>query len=345
MKAFGTVPLLVAWAVAAGVACGRGAGAEGEAQGDSVAVWVEVMKSGALDDRVAAAGKLAAQEPASLPPAAREAVVAELRRLNDALLGRRPIEGLDELDPESFGEYYLDLATMAARFESPEADRALILSVGVSRGVQRRVARLGDGAVPVLAEMVARDYQAADALQAMALAWFWADSTGAPLSERSRAMILDALVAATRSPSYSLRRGAATALALSGDPALLPLVDTFRSAASQTGERLIVAALDAEAAPRLEAAAASLGARAVATRSLRILRLICRQTAGAKEPACTRLAERFSTAVAALEAGRAEEAARALEDVARVAEAAAGAFTEEERALILGGARLVIGRL
>ncbi len=322
--------------------------AEAEAQADSIAVWTEILRSGTLVQRVEVAGKLAAEDPATLPPATQEAVVAELVRVGEALLYDRPIEGLDELDSESFGEYYLDLAVTAAGFGSPEANRALVLSVGVSRGMQRRVARLGDEAIPMLTEMIARDYQPADALETLALAWFWADTTGAPLSDESRRVILGQLTSATGSERYSLRRAAATALELTGDPAFLPLAERFRTSALEAGERLIAADLEADAIPALEAAAAALAAEELAARSQRLLQLTCLDAAGGpKMDVCGWLGEQFDRALEDLRAGRAAAAREAFEAIVRrAAEAgAAGALSEDEEALIAGGARKVLRRL
>ena len=322
--------------------------AEAEAQADSIAVWTEILRSGTLVQRVQVAGKLAAEDPASLPAATRDAIVAELVRVNEALLYDRPIDGLDELDSESFGEYYLDLAVTAAGFGSPEANRALVLSVGVSRGTQRRAARLGDEAIPLLTEMIERDYQPADALETLALAWFWADSTGAPLSDESRGVILDQLTSATRSERYSLRRAASTALQLTGDPAFLPLAERFRTSAWEAGERLIAADLETDAIPALEGAAANLSVEELGVRSQRLLRLTCTRAAtGPRMNVCAWLEERFEGVLRDLQAGRVAAAREALEAIVQRAGAGAatGALSADEEALIAGGARRLLGRL
>jgi hypothetical protein len=322
--------------------------AEAEAQADSIAVWTEILRSGTLVQRVQVAGKLAAEDPASLPAATQEAIVAELVRINESLLYDRPIKGLDALDSESFGEYYLDLAVTAAGFGRPEANRALVLSVGVSRGMQRRAARLGDEAIPLLTEMIARDYQPADALETLALAWFWADSTGAPLADESRRVILEQLTSATGSERYSLRRAATTALELTGDPAFLPLAEHYRSSALEAGERLIAADLETDAIPALEGAAANLSAEELGVRSQRLLQLTCSAPAGGAETdVCAWLEERFEGALRDLRAGRVAAAKEALQAVVeRVgAAAAAGALSADEEALIAGGARKLLRRL
>jgi hypothetical protein len=315
---------------------------------DSAAAWAELLKSGTLVERVEAAGKLAAEDPVSLPASAQEAVVAELDRINEALLYDSPIEGLDELDSEGFGEYYLDLATMAYHFGNPEADRALIRSVGVSRGIQRRAARLGDEAIPVLAEMIERDYEAAGALEAMGLAWFWADSTGAPLSDVSRRRILEHITGATRSDRYSLRRAASTTLELTGDPGFVGYAEHFRESALAAGDRLIAADLESDAIPALEAAADALEPDELAARSQRLLRLICETAAaGPKAEACLSLEERFDDALDSLRAGRVAGAREALRSIVERAgeSAAAGTLSADEEALIVGGARWAIRRI
>lgn len=342
--------LTLALAVLTGVACTprARAEAEAEAQADSIAVWTEILRSGTLVQRVEVAGKLAAEDPASLPAATQEAVVAELVRVGAALLYDRPIEGLDELDSESFGEYFLDLSVTAAGFGSPEANRALVLSVGVSRGMQRRVARLGDEAIPVLTEMIARDYQPADALETLALAWFWADSTGAFLSDESRRVILGQLTSARGSERYSLRRATSTALELTGDPGFLPLAEWSRTSALAAGERLIAADLEADAIPALEAAAAALSAEELAARSQRLFQVTCMDAAtGPKADVCGSLDGQFDSALRDLRAGRPAAARAALEAIARGAAEAAAAevLSGDEEALIAGGARNVLRRL
>ena len=323
--------------------------AAGQAPAESIAVWTERLRSGSLTDRADAIGKLAAQNPQLLPSGTRDAIVAELRRINDATLNDAPIDGIDALNSEAFGEYYLDLSATAARFGTPEANRALVLSVGISRGAQRRAARLGDAAIPVLQQMIDRDFEPADALETMALAWFWSDSTGAALSDESRLAITQAIVTAVRSPSAKLRSGVAGALYLIGDPAFLPLAQGAAALAQANQDPDLDAGyIRIRALPTLESALQRLSPIDDAERTNRVLRLLCAApSSGPRRGACESLQNQLDDALAQLRAGRGTAAVNVLNAVADRADTALrdGAITDDEHALIAGGVRQVVARL
>jgi hypothetical protein len=327
----------------------RTASALAQTPAESIAVWTERLRTGSLPDRADAIGNLAAQDLQLLPTGTRDVIVAELRRVNDATLNGVPIEGSDALTSEAFGEYYLDLSTTAARFGTPEANRALILASGISRGAQRRAARLGDEAVPVLQQMIDRDFDSADALETMALAWFWADSAGGPLSDTSRRAIIRALLRALRSPNANLRSGVPGALYLIGDPTFLPLAQAAVSLARATHDQELDAGyIRLRALPALESAFQRLTPLEIAQRAIRALSLICADGTRSERPgACQSLLNDLRTALEHLRAGRSGPAKNVLDAAAGRADTAFrnGVITEDEHAMIAGGVRQIIAVL
>jgi hypothetical protein len=323
-----------------------------QAPADSIAAWTQALRDGSAGQRSHAASMLAAQDPGSLPPATRQVIVAELRRVNDARLNRRPLQGLAELDGETMVEYYLDLAVPAAHFGDPEARLATVHSVGVSRGHQRRAARLGDAAVPVLADMIAKGYQAQDALEAMGLAWFWADSTGATLSDPSRRQILEAFTNALGSGDFGIRLGLADALDLSREPAFLPLAEELLRRETERRRQVRVPTvrpgLETRTLPTLRTAVAQLRPDELAQGTLQLVEIVCEgATHGARRGTCEALQHDLATARQLLERDSADPARNVLEAAANRADHAlsTGVLTPEEHALIAGGIRTIIARL
>lgn len=314
----------------------------------SIDEWIAQLRSGTLAQKVDAAGKLAQENPSTLPVAAQVAIVQELERINQALLGSSAIPGVDELGGEIFAEYYLDLVIPTAHFSSPEAKRALVRSVGVGGGIQRRVARQGDPAIPGLVEMIRAGYQAGDALETLGLAWFWADSTGAVLSDRSRGQIVQAMIGAMESDDYSQRRHAVVALGDMNDPAFLALARSFLADAQGRNQGLIVRALRQEAIPALAAAESKLSTTQLAERSLRSITAVCDGAAPApKLGACTSLENQLTTALSHLGAGQLRPAHNVLSAALQRAEQAraSGAFSALEHTVIAGSIQNVLARL
>ena len=311
---------------------------------DSVSAWTATLESGTLLQRVTAVAHLADVQLAGLPPATRSALTAELARLNDAMLNKQPIDGAPDLGSEGFGEYYLDLATTVARFNTAEANRALILSVGVSLGTERRAAEMGDDAVPVLADMIDHHYQSGDALETLALAWFWSDSTGAPLSDASRLTIVRRLAQATHSDSFDVRLSTETALQEIKDPAFLPLAGAFTGAMAGP-EPNIARLLRVEATPALDSAGALLSRAQRLDKTGRILRLLCGAPDSAPPAAtCTVLTAQLDSAHDLLALNTLDEAVSHLDRLATAVDAAVsvGALTADDRVFIAGGAKAVI---
>lgn len=315
---------------------------------DSLAAWTQRLRTGRLVERLIAAEKLAGEAPASLPPQTREVVLAAFLQLNRELRSDQEVPGIEELGPEDLGAYYSALATLVYAFDTPEAQRALALSAGGSAGMLRRAAKAGDEVFPLLVERIRDGYAAGDALETMALAAFWADSTGTPLSDAARSTLVQQLNAATRSPNYDLLRSAAEAMRILKNPAYLPLARDFERRAVAADERLLSAALRIDVLPALAAAAAQLSPADLAGHSLRVLELLCLDVAsGPRRGACTSLQNEYEAAIRHLRGGRTVPARNLLHSVIqRAAQArASGAVTEDEQALIAGGARQVLERL
>jgi hypothetical protein len=124
---------------------------------------------------------------------------------------------------ELFTDYYMELVGAVAEIRTPRAALALAPAVGVSNGVARRVARLGDAGVDAVLPLLARGYEASSMLETLGFAWFWADSTHAPLSDQSRARIASAFITAAASDSIESLFGVPRGIRNAADPAFLPL--------------------------------------------------------------------------------------------------------------------------
>ncbi|MFW6202528.1 MAG: hypothetical protein ACOC8B_08110 [Gemmatimonadota bacterium] len=320
-----------------------------DTSGDSIAAWTATLRFGTLPDRIAAAGKIGLHpDPTSLPADTRRALIDELARIGQALLYGRTVPGEEGVDAESMGEYFLDLSTTTAHFAAREARLALVYAVAVSRGVQRRVARLGDDAVPPLLEMRRRGFSAGAALETLGLVWLRSDRTGAPLAFESRASILRTLLAGVADDDFGTRTGAVTALGLTRDPAFLPLAVHREAIERRTGRTYIANVLADDVIPVLEAAAAGLTAMESLAGTVRMLRLICDDAEpGARHGACTAIDNRFDAAIEHLRSGRTDAARNVLESAIRHADSAldVGAFSSDEHALIAGGVRLTLNRI
>jgi len=317
--------------------------ARAQVPAESLAVWTAELQSAGLMRRAAIVSKLVQGSPASLPPDTRDAAIGELNRINAALVEGRAIEGSES--GEVLGEYYIQLTSLVAGFRVPDADRALILAVAVSGGVQRRVAKLGDAAVPTLARMIERAYEPRAALQTMGLAWFWADSTAAPLADASRETIVRHFLAAGARDELLL--GLAAALNDTRDPAFLPLARAVERRAVERRE-IAGAYLQLTTIPGLESAAARLTPADAAGRTLRAVRAFCTDAASSpRRGACESVQNDLATAVGHLQTGRREPARNALRAASRrSADALAiGAFTSDEHAIVLGGVEQILARL
>jgi hypothetical protein len=319
--------------------------AAGQGAADSVGIWTGIIQSGALPQRIDAMSSLANLPPARLTPATRAAIIGELQRISDAIMSGRPIPDASSVG-EAVGEYWITLASVVASFRSPEADRALVHSLPISAGIKRRVAGLGDEVVPELAAMIARNYQPAAALRTMALAWFWADSTGASLSDSSRATILHSLLGADTG-NARLRSGIAGALLDIGDPAFLALATPLADRALARRDFSVdVVYLQQRAVPRLRSFADRLSPPELVSRTRRVLTLLCRGNPNRQE-SCNALQHQLDQVTEHLGARRQAEARAALQVMIARADSdlSAGLLTDLEHALIAGGARQVLTRV
>ena len=334
-------PVTVVLAAALGASAPAGA----QTAADTLESWTEALRVGSLGERVNAAGKLARRDDlAELPLETQGALVAELERVNEALLGGLPLDGQEDLRGEDFGEYYMDLVTAVGHFDSREARTALIPAVAVSMRTRQRVAPLGDEAVRRLSDLIARDYEAYAALETLALAWFWADSTGAPLSERSRAIVLERIMGAIAGEDARNRMAAVGALEFTGDPAFLPLAR--RLASTESGSIGGIAGV--YVVPALRTRAEESGRLDLARGTGRLIHLVCLDPPnGARQGACGSITAEYDTAMEHLQAGRTGPAATILNIVITRADQAldAGVLDEEEHALIAGGVRQVLERV
>lgn len=319
-----------------------------QAHPDSLRAWAVQLEGGTLEQRAEAAGHLHASVPIGFPPLVQEVLIAELNRINDILVLGTGVPGAVELGGESFGEYYLDLTLTVASFDNPAATLALVRSIGVGGGIQRRVARQGDPVIGELANLVHQDYQPGEALETLALAWFWADSTGAPLSAESRAVIAREIVAATSSSNYSLLRSAADVLELIADPAFLPLAQGFRDRAQAADERLVAGALERGAIPRLYSVAADFSVLDLSSRIERAAAAVCAHAStGTKHEVCESSRRDLTAARAHLQSGRSGSARHVLEAVVIHAERALteGVLEPAEADILAGGARMLLDRI
>jgi hypothetical protein len=321
--------------------------AHAQSQADSVATWTQAVTSGSLLEKAEGVAQLARIPVANLPAQTRLVLTNELNRIGQ-LLDNGGVPGAETLGEEGLGEYYLDLAMTVAQLPGESAQRALIHAIDAGLGFQRRVARLGDAIVPELARMAEAGNTRAEALETMALAWYWADSTGAALSDASRQTILLALLAAPESDDYGVRRSAPEAFAMLGNPIFLPVAEAALAGALARDEELVAGALEAEVIPFLRG---RVGQRTPAQQGAELQRavgLLCAGvTSGPRNGACTSLTNELATGIRHLDAQRTQPARNVLTAVARNMDGFRdrGVFDSFEHALIAGGVRNLLTRL
>jgi len=215
-----TTTTLRTLAVVMGASLGLAPRLAAQAPTDSIAVWVSRLGSSDAVEKTHGYSSLAALSVDDVPADARLAIVDELTRLHRSIVDGSFVNP-DTGDGEGFGEAYLSLTMLAARFDTDDSRRALIGAVGAGPGAQRRVARLGDAALPDLTEMLDRDTSPTGVYHTFGYAWFWTDSTGTGLSNGGRATVLQRLMEGLGATTSSQRFGAGTSLGAYGDPALL----------------------------------------------------------------------------------------------------------------------------
>lgn len=324
-----------------------------QASADSVTSWTRTMQVGpTLAARDSALAKLASLPAATLPADTRRVLVAELNRVHVALRAGTAIGAAGE-DEEPFSDYYTTLVLVVAAIETPEAALALVPAVAVSGGVARQVAQRGDTAVALLAQQLKSAVQPdehAALLESLGLAWFWADSTGRPLSDRSRAQIVAAFSAAALSTAYADMVGMEVALRTIRDPGFLPLAQRVHAFASTQGVRGrgTVVSMEDDVIPPLTLLAASRSPASLATGLARMVTAVCgNDVTGRRNGACQSLANGVAAASNHLANGRTTPARNGFESVGRKIDQAYadGAFSDAEHALLAGNVAMVLQRL
>jgi hypothetical protein len=305
-----------------------------------------------LAARDAALAKLASLSAATLPAETRRVLVAELNRVHLALKAGTAIGAAGE-DEGAFSDYYTTLVLVVAAIETPEAALALVPAVAVSGGVARQVAQRGDTAVALLVQQLLSASQPdehAALLESLGLAWFWADSTGSPLSDRSRAQIVAALTAAGLSGAHDDMIGIQAALEKIRDPGFLPLAQRVYDFAATRGVlgRSTVVTMEDNVIPPLTALAASRSPASLASGLARMVTAVCGTDAtGRRNGACQSLTNDVAAASKHLTNGQTTPARNGFESVAKkIAKAYAdGAFSDAEHALLAGNVAMVLQRL
>jgi hypothetical protein len=334
-----------------------------QASPQSIAAWTQKLRSGSLLERADALAELTRGPVATLPPATRLALVAELTRVHAALLAGKPIGAPD--DGELVTDYYMELVDAVAELRTPEANLALAPAVAVSGGIARRVARLGDVGVNAVLPLLRRGYETSSMLETLGLAWFWADSTHARLSDRSRARIVTAFTAAAASDSLEPILGVMVGAENAADPVFLPLATSLRDRVSPLGGAQTVAAsmLTTTTIPKLTALAAARSPADLARGAARAISALCtprdagddEHGEGARDQSgqdghssrCAALARDFSAVSRSIQLGRIAEARTTLRALGRAIEQAFAAreLTRPERDLLAGNVSILLARL
>lgn len=320
-----------------------------QAVADSIGRWTTAIQTGTLLSKDSALAKLSALPLQALPAETRAALVAELNRVHLGILAGGNI-GMAGEDEDLVADYYMELVVVVARFESQEAALALAPAVSVSIGVARRVARYGDAAVAALLPLYARRYNEDTVMETLGLVWFWADSTGAPLSDRSRTQIVAVLTAAVSSGVHRDLLGLQGALAAIHDPAFLPLANKTDQVAATFGilGRSTVVTMEDDVIPKLTALAASRSPSSLATGLARIVTAVCgNDAAGRRQGACQSIANDVAAAMNHLAKGQTTPARNGFESVGKKIDNAyaGGAFSDAEHALLAGNVAMLLQRL
>jgi hypothetical protein len=314
----------------------------------SIAAWTSTLRSGSLQQRADALAHLLHSPVSALPPDTRDAFIAELNRLHVALVAGTPLTSPDQ--GELFTDYYMSLVNTVAELRTPEAALALAPAVAVSGGVARRVARLGDAGVDAVLPLLARRYEVSSMLETLGLAWFWADSAHAALSDLSRAHIVSAFTAFAASDSVDNILGMVAVLRNTADPAFLPLATSMRDRVDTLGAAEHVAAsyIRTMVIPDLTARAAAMSTASFVNAANRILQAICTPTSpGRRNGACESMTNDMARARRFIAAGQLRDARTALATLSKHAENGfrADGLQELEYKLIAGDAELIAARL
>lgn len=328
--------------------------AAAQATADSVPIWTRAVQVGpSLADRDEALQRLASRRRTSLPAETQRVLIAELNRVHQVMKTGGRVSDPDS-DPEDFAEYYDTLVMMVSAFETREAALALLPAIAVSSSVSSSVVKqLGDTVVSLLVQQLGstrEDDEHIAVLQTLGLAWFWADSTGGPLSDRSRVQIAAALSRGTVSGSVPEMMGVELALEAMRDPAFLPLAQKLHDIAAHAG--LLAQGVEADTRfdriPQLTALAASRSTASLAAGLSRIVTAVCgNDAAGRRHGACQSIANDVAAASNHLANGRTTPARNGFESVGKKIDQAYadGAFSPAEHALLVGNVAMVLQRM
>ena len=319
---------------------------------DTVAIWTNTMRVGTLAARDTALAKLAALPVAALPAETQRVLVAELNRVHLALQTGTAVGASEESD-ERFTDYYTTLVLVVTAFDTRESALALLTAVAVSGGVSRQIAQLGDTAVALLMQQLRSATQPDEHVsifESLGLAWFWADSTGSPLSDRSRTQIVSALNVSVLSGAVADMGGVSLALLAIQDPAFLPLAQRAHDFAATQGVngRYMVVTMEQRVVPSLTALAASRSTASLASGLARLVTAVCGTDAtGRRQGACQSLTNDVVAASRHLANGQTIPARNGLDSVGKKIDQAfaAGAFSDAEHALLAGNVAMVLQRL
>ena len=325
--------------------------ADGQAGADSVTAWTARVQSGSLVDRANALRKIGAIPTPALPTETHRVLIAELNRLHQALQSGLPLGAPGE-DAEVIGDYYMDLVGVVATLGTREAKLALVPAVAVSVGIAQDVAQLGDTAVAVLLPLLQRrnSDDAMVVLETLGHVWFWADSTGSPLSDRSRAQVLAALTTAATSGIHDDMLGMQGALMAVRDPGFLPLAQRVREFAATRGVlgHSTDYTMEHEVIPQLTTLAASRSTASLVKGFARMVTAVCgNDAAGRRKGACQSLTNDVAAASDHLANGRTIPARNGFESIGQKIDHAYadGAVTDAEHALLAGNVTMILKRL
>jgi hypothetical protein len=313
----------------------------------SIAAWTRTLRSGSLQQRSDALADLLRGPASALPPDTRDAFIAELNRLHVAMVTGIPPASPGEGD--LLADYYMSLVSTVTELRTPEAALALVPAVAVSGGAARRVARLGDAGVDAVLPLLARRYEVSSMLETLGLAWFWADSTHAALSDLSRARIVSAFLAAAASDSSDSYLGVMTAVENTGDPSFLPLLTSMRDRVDTLGAAgaVVASMLRTMVIPTLTARAATTSPASLASAVDRILQAICTPGSAGRNGACESMTNDMARARRSIAMGQLREARTALATLSKHADGGvrAGVLQRLEHELVAGNAALITSRL
>jgi hypothetical protein len=310
---------------------------------DSIGAWTRRLRAGTFAEKSSAVERLRSAGGGALPSVTQDAIVAELTRVN-AATARLP--GSEEYDTEAAAEYGMDLAILAYEIHSRAATRALVPWIGMSTGFARRVATLGDEVIPLLADMAVEGPERTFALETMGYAWFWSDSTGAPLSDGSRTLILRSIMAAAADGTLRARLGAVRSVAATKDPAFHALALAWAATRGFTASARLRQALQDGAIPTLERAEAAATPAQLAGRFERALAIACSIGPRTRRTFCQPVQSTALAATREVGHGRYSDARQSFLRIAARADEALriGVLSRNEHALIAGTARRLAER-